>query len=132
MNVKIIHFDKKGDKKGWLTPIEENKDIPFEIKRVYYIYDTKKGVVRGKHAHIDLDQVLVCVSGSCKVLLDDGFKKEIVDLENKNTGLLIGEKVWHNMYDFSENCVLLVLASDRYDESKYIRDYKNFLKAINK
>jgi dTDP-4-dehydrorhamnose 3,5-epimerase-like enzyme len=130
MNIKVTNFKKRGDENGWLTPVEENKDIPFEIKRVYYIYDTKGGVVRGKHAHVDLDQVLICVSGSCKIRLDSGMEKEIVELNNPNKGLFIGEKIWHDMHDFSEKCVLLVLASGLYDEKKYIRNYEEFLKIV--
>jgi len=128
MEVKFINFDVKGDERGKLIAIEELKNIPFEIKRIYYIFDTKKEIRRGYHAHKDLQQVAICVSGSCKILLDNGEKriKDII-LDSPNKGLLIDKMIWHEMYDFSENCVLLVIASDYYDESDYIRDYEDFL-----
>lgn len=132
MKLNIIKFPIRGDNDGWLTPIEEQQDIPFDIKRVYYIYGTKEGVVRGRHAHIKLDQILITVSGSCKVLMDNGTEKKVVQLNTPDKGLFVGEKIWHDMYDFSSDCVLLVLASDFYDERKYIRDYEEFLKLVSK
>lgn len=119
-----------GDERGQLISLEENKNIPFSIKRVYYIFDTKTDTTRGKHAHPHLQQVVVCVSGSCKFLLDDGKSKEIVTLDSPDTGLFIGENMWREMYDFSPNCVLMVLANDYYNEKEYIRDYRDFLKKI--
>lgn len=127
MKIEIINFDTKGDERGSLISLEENKNIPFDIKRVYYIFDTKIGVRRGFHAHKKLKQLLVCVSGSCKVLLDDGKSKEEILLDNPNKGLLIGLMIWHEMFDFSPDCVLLVLANDYYNEDDYIRDYNQFL-----
>jgi len=131
--VEVITYDFKvrGDERGSLIAIEENADIPFSIKRVYYIFDTQAGVTRGLHAHRTLRQVLVCVNGSCKVLLDDGMEKISVVMNNVSQGLLVDPMIWHEMYDFSSDCVLLVLASDFYDESDYIRDYHEFIELIN-
>ena len=131
MEYKKLDFKIYGDNKGSLISLEENKNIPFKIKRVYYIFDTKEAVIRGLHAHKNLEQVLVCVNGSCDILLDDGKEKSIIKLENRNEGLFIEKLVWHEMFNFSADCVLMVLASDYYDEKDYIRDYnefKNYLK----
>jgi dTDP-4-dehydrorhamnose 3,5-epimerase-like enzyme len=121
-----------GDDRGALVAIEENATVPFEIKRVYYIYNTLEGVSRGFHAHHELDQVVICLSGSCKMLMDDGIAKETVDLCRDGRGLMLPRMVWHEMHDFSEDCILLVLASDLYDESDYIRNYDDFYKAVTK
>lgn len=121
-------FQPHGDERGQLVAIEEFKDIPFRVKRVYYLYDTLDGVVRGLHAHRTLEQILVCISGSCKIRLDDGTDKKIVPLEKPYEGLYIGRMVWREMYDFSPGAVLLVFASDLYDEKDYIRDYDEFLR----
>ena len=126
MKHKKLTFLTKGDERGNLIAIEENKNIPFEIKRVYYIFDTKDGVRRGFHAHKNLEQVLVCVNGSCEILLDDGKEKSIIKLKNRNEGLFIKKMVWLEMFNFSADCVLMVLASDYYYEDDYIRDYKEF------
>jgi len=131
MKIKFINFEIKGDERGSLIAIEELKNIPFEIKRVYYIFNTKPNVRRGFHAHKNLKQVAICVKGSCKFLLDDGKERidEIV-LNKPNKGLLIEEMIWREMYDFSEDCVLLILANEYYDESDYIRDYDEFLRSF--
>lgn len=127
----FIAFQSKGDDRGSLVALESKKNIPFEIKRVYYIFDTKTGVVRGQHAHKDLLQVMVCLKGSCRVVLDNGLIKEQVVLDSPNKGLLIDSMMWREMHDFSADCVLLILANERYDESDYIRDYNEFLKQVN-
>ena len=132
MNVKLINFQTNGDERGSLIALENNYNIPFEIKRVYYIFETKQGVRRGFHAHKNLKQVAICVAGSCKFLIDDGNVKEHIELNTPNQGLLIEGLVWREMYDFSDNCVLMVLADAYYDESDYIRDYDVFLKEENK
>ena len=119
-----------GDSRGQLIAIEQFNDIPFEIKRIYYIFDTLPDVRRGFHAHKQLQQLLVCTSGTCKVLLDDGEKQEIVILDKPTEGLLISGCVWREMFDFSYGTVLMVLASDYYDEMDYIRDYDDFLEYI--
>ena len=130
--MRIINFQEKGDSRGSLIAIEANKDIPFEIKRVYYIFDTKEGVVRGHHAHKTLEQVLICVSGSCIIVLDDGKKRNEVLLDKPNIGLYVGPNMWREMKDFTPDAVLLVLASDWYDEADYIRDYSEFLAYLQK
>jgi len=127
VEVTIYNFNMRGDERGSLIAIEENADIPFSIKRVYYIFDTLAGVTRGLHAHRALRQVLVCVNGSCKVLLDDGMEKISVAMNKVSQGLLVDPMIWHEMHDFSTDCVLLVLASDFYDEKDYIRDYGEFI-----
>jgi dTDP-4-dehydrorhamnose 3,5-epimerase-like enzyme len=127
----FIVFQSKGDDRGSLVALESQKNIPFEIKRVYYIFDTKSGVVRGLHAHKDLSQVMVCLKGRCHVVLDNGSTKEQVVLDSPNKGLLLDSMIWREMHDFSEDCVLLVLANEYYDESDYIRDYDEFLKKVN-
>lgn len=128
--VNIIDLPLLGDDRGQLVAIEENKQIPFEIKRVYYIYGTEKGVARGFHAHKELNQVAICVSGSCKILLDDGKSKGAILLDDASKGVGIPPMIWHEMHDFSEDCVLLVLASAHYDELDYIRDYESFIESV--
>ncbi|WP_421285727.1 sugar 3,4-ketoisomerase [Aeromonas veronii] len=125
--ITLIDLPVLGDERGSLVALEENRNIPFEIKRVYYIYGTQKGVARGFHAHKELKQVAICLSGSCRFVMDDGLKKNEVILNSPSQGLLIDVMQWHEMYDFSEDCILLVLASDIYDEADYIRDYDNFM-----
>ena len=130
--MRIINFQVKGDSRGSLIALEANKDIPFEIKRVYYIFDTKEGVVRGHHAHKTLEQVLICVSGSCTIVLDDGKERSEVLLDKPNIGLYVGPNMWHEMKDFTPGAVLLVLASEWYDEADYIRNYSEFLAYLQK
>jgi dTDP-4-dehydrorhamnose 3,5-epimerase-like enzyme len=129
--INLINFSNLGDTRGSLIAIEGSDDIPFPIKRVYYIYDTK-GVSRGFHAHIKLKQVAICLSGKCRILLDNGYKKEEVNLDSPHEGLLIDRMIWREMHDFSDDCVLLVLASENHDESDYIRDYKKFRSVVRK
>jgi dTDP-4-dehydrorhamnose 3,5-epimerase-like enzyme len=126
MKYKKLDFTTKGDENGSLIALEENKNIPFDIKRVYYIFDTKEGVRRGFHAHKSLEQVLICINGSCNILLDDGTEKTVIKLENRNEGIHIKKMIWHEMFNFSADCVLMVLASDLYYEEDYIRDYNDF------
>lgn len=132
MKYKLLEFKINGDNRGSLISLEEEKNIPFVIKRVYYIFGTRTNTTRGKHSHTNLQQVAICVSGSCKFLLDDGHKKEIIVLNSPNVGLYIGKNIWREMYDFSSNCVLMVLANEYYSENEYIRNYEDFLKKINK
>lgn len=123
-------FQPHGDDRGQLIALEELKDIPFEIKRVYYMYDTKPNIHRGFHAHKSLEQILVCIHGSCKVLLDNGREKKVVPLEKPYEGLYIASNIWREMYDFSPDAVLMVFASDYYKEEDYIRDYEEFRKLV--
>lgn len=124
--INFIELPDLGDERGGLVAIESNKNIPFEIKRIYYIFDTQSKP-RGFHAHKNLSQILICLKGECKIKLDNGKESVSVVLNDPKKGLLIENLIWREMYDFSENCVLLVLASEHYDESDYIRDYDAFL-----
>lgn len=124
----VVHHDFQviGDLRGSLIPLEIGMNIPFEVRRAYYIYGTKEGVSRGFHAHKRLHQMAVCVAGKCRMVLDDGTTRQETWLDAPNKGLLISNLIWREMHDFSEDCVLLVLASAHYDESDYIRDYQVF------
>lgn len=126
----LINFETKGDPRGKLVAVENNKNIPFEIKRVYYVYDTNKDVIRGKHSHKNLEQVVICVSGSCDFILDNGNKREIIHLDNPAVGLYIKNNIWREFTNFTQNCVVMVLASQYYDESDYIRDYDEFKRGV--
>jgi dTDP-4-dehydrorhamnose 3,5-epimerase-like enzyme len=126
--VKTIEFQKHGDERGSLIALEYLKEIPFEIRRIYYIFGTLPGVERGFHAHLNLKQVAICVSGYCTFVLDDGKIRQEVLLDSPGRGLLIEDLIWREMKDFSPDCVLLVLADQLYDESDYIRNYESFLK----
>lgn len=129
--IKTVSFKPLGDERGSLIALEAHKTVPFDIKRVYYIYYTREGVSRGFHAHRNLKQLAVCVIGSCRFVLDNGKSREEIVLNNSTTGLLIDEMVWREMHDFSPDCVLMVLANQYYDEKDYIRDYQEFLNEVN-
>lgn len=131
--VQWIDFQSLGDERGSLVAVEIGMDkaVPFDIKRVYYIYHTEQGVSRGYHAHKNLKQVAICVAGKCRMVLDNGITREEVLLDSPTKGLLIKDMVWREMHDFSKDCVLLVLASEHYDESDYIREYTYFLKQVS-
>ena len=127
--VKYV-FQQHGDERGQLVALEEYKDIPFEINRVYYMYDTGDGVRRGFHAHKSVKQILICIHGSCKIHLDNGSEKKEISLEKPYEGLYISNAMWREMYDFSPEAVLMVLASDYYNEDDYIRNYDDFLDMV--
>ncbi|MGC9402635.1 sugar 3,4-ketoisomerase [Vibrio genomosp. F10 str. 9ZC157] len=129
--IKTLEFNVLGDERGSLVSLEENGNIPFNIRRVYYIFDTETEVSRGFHAHRELEQIAVCLKGRCRFVLDDGHTREEVWLDSPNKGLYINNNKWREMHDFSDDCVLMVLASNVYDESDYIRDYEEFLKEVN-
>lgn len=131
MEIKIIPLQAHGDDRGSLIALEEENNIPFEIKRVYYMFNTKDGVRRGLHAHRKLKQVAIAVRGSCRFVLDDGSERVEILLDNPGQGILIDSCMWREMYDFSKDCVLMVLADSHYDESDYIRDYDEFIKIVN-
>jgi dTDP-4-dehydrorhamnose 3,5-epimerase-like enzyme len=131
MDIKFIQFQNHGDDRGSLVALEDHKNIPFTIKRVYYLFNTQEKVRRGFHAHKKLKQLAVVLKGSCRFLLDDGVEKIDFLLDNPSQGLYIESFVWREMYDFSDDCVLLVLADSFYDESDYIRDYEQFKKEIS-
>ena len=126
VSYKLVDFKTNGDERGSLIALEENYNIPFDIKRVYYIFDTKKGVIRGYHAHINLKQMAIAVKGSCTFILDNGKTREEVILDTPDKGLLIEGLIWREMKHFSADCVLVVLANEYYDENDYIRDYQKF------
>lgn len=124
--IRWLSFPSLGDDRGSLVALEANKTIPFKIKRVYYIFGTKENVTRGLHAHKALKQVMLCISGRCKVTLDDGSIRESTILSSATKGLLIEGLIWREMCDFSPDCVLLVIASELYDENDYVRNYQDF------
>lgn len=127
MNYKIIRMQIHGDERGKLVSLEGNKNVPFEIKRVYYIFDTLPDQDRGMHAHKNMEQIVIALDGACEFILDDGKTKEKVLLNRPDIGLYIGKNMWREMKNFSYGCKLMVLASDYYDEEEYIRDYDEFL-----
>lgn len=131
-NIGMIKLRCISDKYGNLVPIEERIDVPFEIKRIYYIYGVDGKQRRGFHSHKKLHQVLICLNGSVKIQVQNGEEKDIVELNDPSKGLYIGPLVWREMYDFSENAVLLVLASEHYDENDYIRNYDKYLEVADK
>lgn len=128
--VKLIDLPSFGDERGGLVAIESNQSIPFDVKRLYYIFNTSQKP-RGFHAHIDLKQVAICLKGSCRFILDNGSTKEEVVLDNPTQGLVIEGLIWREMHDFSEDCVLLVLASEHFTEQDYIRNFDEFLRVVN-
>mgnify|MGYP003302756254 CR=1 FL=1 len=126
--VQWITFTAHGDSRGSLIAIENNKDIPFPIRRIYYIYGSSYDAVRGKHAHKDLNQVLICVSGSCDIFLDNGKEKETVHLDSRDKGIYIYGFIWREMMHFSEDCVLLALVDRPYDPEDYVFDHDQLLR----
>ena len=125
---KILDLRKISDPRGNLTPIEGGEDIPFDIKRVYYLYDVPGGESRGAHAHYELQQLIVAATGSFSITLDDGKNKKSFSLNRSYYGLLIVPGIWRDLDDFSSGSVCLVLASEHYDAADYIRGYDEFLK----
>ena len=123
----VVPLTIKGDDRGSLIAIEQHREAPFEIARVYYIFGTGPNVVRGCHAHLRLTQLAVAVAGSCTMALDDGTERLSLVLDDPSSALLIGPNVWHEMSEFSLDCVLMVLADALYEESEYIRGYDAFL-----
>ena len=130
---KILEFIDLGDERGNLVVIEgEGIHIPFDIKRVFYIYGSDSEVVRGQHANRETEFLLVNVSGTSKVRVDNGNEQEIIELNRPRMGLYLAPMVWKDMYDFSEDSVLLVLASRHYDPDEYIRDYAKYIEEVRK
>ena len=128
----IIELDKHhSDRKGNISVVENSKDVPFDVKRTYYLYDVPGGESRGGHAHKELRQLIVAASGSFTVTLDDGHVKRTFNLNRPYQGLYVVPGIWRTLDDFSSGAVCLVLASERYDEADYIRDYNEFLKYKN-
>lgn len=126
----MIYFPKINDSRGNLSFIEEQNQIPFQIKRVYYLYDVPSGATRGGHAHKALEQIIIALSGSFDVILDDGRNKQAYFLNRPHYGLYIPPGVWRELENFSSNSIALSLVSAPYEESDYIRDYETFKKMI--
>lgn len=126
MDIKQIDFQKHGDSRGMLVVAEYEKEIPFTVKRVYYIYGVGEHTSRGFHSHKNLQQIYIAIHGSCKVMLTNGKEKQVVTLDDPAKGLYIGHNVWREIFDFSHDGVLLVLASEKYSEDDYIRSYDEF------
>ncbi len=128
---KIFNFGEYGDERGNLVVIEGcGEDIPFDVKRVFYMYGSDATVVRGQHANRKTEFVLINVSGTSKVKVDNGFETDIIELNKPRMGLYIPTMMWKDMYEFSEDSVLLCLASEHYDGEEYIRNYDDFLKEV--
>ncbi len=128
---RIINFNEFGDERGNLVVAEgSGMDVPFDIKRVFYMYGSDPDIIRGQHANRKTEFVLINVSGTSKVKVDNGMETKIIELNKPRMGLYIDTMVWKDMYDFSPDSVLLVLASEHYDGAEYIRDYEAFLKEV--
>lgn len=128
----MLEFAQNGDERGYLVVVEGKQDVPFDIKRIFYIYGSDKSVIRGQHANRRSEFVLINVAGTSKVKVKDGKGNEVVfSLNRPHTGVYIPKMVWKEMYEFSEDSVLLCLASDHYDAQEYIRDYDDFVKIVN-
>lgn len=129
IDVKMLNFSEKGDERGRLVIVEGGRDIPFEIKRVFYIYGSDPDVIRGRHANRRSEFVLINVAGTSKVrVVDRSGNEMIIHLNRPHTGVYIPAMVWKDMYDFSPDSVLLVLSSEHYDPDEYIRDFDEYLK----
>ena len=129
---QMLEFSQRGDERGYLVVVEGHQDIPFDIKRIFYIYGSDKEVVRGQHANRKSEFVLINVAGTSKVKVKDGKGNEAVySLNRPHTGIYLPRLVWKDMYDFSEDSVLLVLASEHYDPEEYIRNYDEFVQIVN-
>ncbi|HGA2726003.1 FdtA/QdtA family cupin domain-containing protein [Enterobacter hormaechei] len=126
MNIELIPLQIHGDDRGSLVSLEREENIPFEIRRVYYIFNTKDGVSRGFHAHKELKQIAIAIKGACDFTVDDGKERVTITLNNPAQGLLIDSCIWREMSNFTPDCVLMLLADKEYDESDYIRNYDEF------
>ena len=132
-SVEMIDFQQRGDERGHLVVVEESKDIPFELKRIFYMYGSDGNVVRGQHANRKTEFVLINVAGSSKVLVKDGLgNEELYVLDKAHSGIYIPKMIWKDMYDFSSDSILLVLASEYYDNSEYIRDYDEYKRIMKR
>ncbi len=131
-HAKIIDFKFKEDSRGNMVVIEGSNDIPFEIARIFYIFDSDMDIIRGKHANKNSEFILINVSGKSKVKIDYGFNSEIIELNKPSMGLYIPKMIWKEMYDFSPDSVLLVLSNNKYDSNEYVRDYNEYLSLLEK
>lgn len=129
--VKILEFSDLGDERGNLVVVEGSGfDIPFDIKRVFYIYGSDSKIVRGMHANRKTEFVMINISGTSKVKVDNGYEQEIIQLNRPRMGLYLSTMIWKEMYEFSKDSILLVLASEHYDAEEYIRNHDDFMKEI--
>lgn len=128
---ELIDFKEIRDNRGCMIALEQLNNIPFEIKRVYYMYDLNSKTRRGEHAHRQTDRILICLRGSCIVDFDDTYNKYQVSLNSPSKGVRLLPYIWHSLFNFSEDCLIMVLANKLYEESDYIRDYQTFKKIIN-
>lgn len=124
----ILHLSKIHNFAGNITIVEGQQNIPFNIQRIYYLYDIPGGETRGGHAHKELHQLIIAASGSFEVLLDDGINKKMIRLNRPNYGLLVIPGIWRELFEFSSGSICMVLASHKYDENDYLRDYESFKK----
>jgi dTDP-4-dehydrorhamnose 3,5-epimerase-like enzyme len=129
---KMIEFPQLGDERGQLVVVEQLKEVPFEMKRIFYIYGTKEKVVRGQHANRFSQFFLINLNGNCKVKVDDGRNQEVIILDKPHTGVYLDKMVWKDMYDFSPDSILLVISSELYDKTEYITDYGQFIQEVNR
>lgn len=130
MKYKVYDLINTGDERGGLIPFEKGRNVPFEICRAFYIYDTKPSTPRGAHANRKSEFLMVVISGSCKVKVDNGREQSVIELNRPNQALWLDKMIWKEMYDFSYNAVLLVLSNEKYDEKEYIRNYDDYLAAV--
>jgi UDP-2-acetamido-3-amino-2,3-dideoxy-glucuronate N-acetyltransferase len=132
MNTQLLDLNGIVDERGTLVALESLKNVPFEIKRVYYLTKMKSDLPRGFHAHKELKQLVVCLSGSCDFIIDNGKERKTVKLNDPTKGLIVESMIWREMHNFSSDCVLIVLASEYFSEDDYIRDYETFKKGALK
>ena len=128
----VLNFPQRGDERGWLVVAEGNKDVPFDIKRIFYIYGSEANVVRGQYANRKSEFVLVNIAGSCRVKTRNGMGDDrVFELNRPNMGLYIPRMVWKDMYDFSPDSILLCIASEPYDPNEYVRSYEAFVQEMD-
>ena len=132
MRIKLIKINTFSDKRGKLSIFQNNDYLDFKIKRFYYIYDLKKNISRGSHAHKKTTQIAICLKGQCEYLLDNGKQKKNIILSSNKEGLILEKGIWHELKNCSSDCIVLIIADKLYDRSDYIEDYEKFLKYTKK
>ncbi|EAH8787468.1 WxcM-like domain-containing protein [Campylobacter jejuni] len=131
INCKLINLKYFDDKNSTLIAIEKQVNCPFEVKRIFYIFDVPKNTIRGEHANLNSEFLFIALKGECKIKIDNGKEQKNFILNNPKQGLYMDKMLWKQMYDFSKDCILLVLSNTLYDTNEYIRDYNEFLKAVD-
>lgn len=131
INCKLINLKYFDDKNSTLIAIEKQVNCPFEVKRIFYIFDVPKNTIRGEHANLNSEFFFIALKGECKIKIDNGKEQKNFILNNPKQGLYMDKMLWKQMYDFSKDCILLVLSNTLYDANEYIRDYNEFLKAVD-